>query len=303
MVETQALPGLVQIGETLRAAREGRGIPLETAAAQLRCDLRVIDALESGRFDELGPPVFARGHLLRYAALLGEPGEAMVEEWSQIAAGGTAAELMRGLHGPLGRDLRQVRRRLVSAAVLLSLVAIAVWGLQNLPRRSTTVVANMGAATNTATPTAVAPVAARPLRIAPAATAATAAAAPPAARVVADPPSIVPSPNTPATIGPSPIAAAPPRGLVQMRVAFAADSWLEIYDARNRRLFFGLATPAVPVEVQGRAPLRVIVGNVPAATIELNGRRAEVPREAMRSPRAAALRVNGDGRLVALPRV
>jgi cytoskeleton protein RodZ len=85
-------------------------------------------------------------------------------------------------------------------------------------------------------------------------------------------------------------------------MAFAADSWLEVYDVRNRRLFFGLATVGAPVDVQGRAPLRVIVGNAPAATVELNGRRVELPPGAMRGRRAAALRVNADGQLIALPR-
>jgi cytoskeleton protein RodZ len=284
MVEADTLPGLVQIGETLRAARENRGIPLEQAATQLRCDLRVIESLEAGRFDDLGPPVFARGHLLRYAAWLGEPGEAMVEEWSQLAAAGTGAELMRGLHGPRGRDLRQVRRRLVVAAALLSGVAIASWALQNLPGRS---------AATSLPAVAVAP--------APAATV-EAPVKPPASEARAAPasaPAAVPQPAAPS---PAPIVPAEARGQVRVRMAFAADSWLEIYDVRNRRLFFGLATVGAPVDVQGRAPLRVIVGNAPAATVELNGRRVEVPPEAMRGRRAAALRVNSDGRLVALPR-
>ena len=82
MEEVEVPPGLIEIGETLRAARESHGLSLDTAAAQLRSDARVVEALEHGRFGELGPPVFARGHLLRYATLLGEPGEAMVEEWS-----------------------------------------------------------------------------------------------------------------------------------------------------------------------------------------------------------------------------
>jgi cytoskeleton protein RodZ len=90
--------------------------------------------------------------------------------------------------------------------------------------------------------------------------------------------------------------------LVRLRLAFEADSWLEIYDVDNRRLFFGTATVGAPIDLQGRAPLRVIVGNAPAATLELNGRRVEVPAEALRGRRAAALRVNADGQLLALPR-
>lgn len=284
MVEVEVPPGLIEIGETLRAARESHGLSLDTAAAQLRSDARVVEALEHGRFGELGPPVFARGHLLRYATLLGEPGEAMVEEWSRIVAGGTGAELMFGLQRPRGRDLRQVRRRLVIGAALLSLAAIVTWTLQQGSTR----------------PVAVAP-----------------------ATVVASPSPAVPAPNPrpqlanaspPAVRRPveRPVAAAPaaestvasvdPSGVVRLRFTFTAESWLEIYDVRNRKLFFGQASANSPVTVQGRAPLRVIVGNAPAATIELNGRPVALPAEAMRGRRAAALRINADGRLLALPR-
>jgi cytoskeleton protein RodZ len=306
MTETEAAPGLVQIGETLRAAREGRGISLEQAATQLRCDQRVIEALEGGRFDDLGPPVFARGHLLRYAALLGEPGEAMVEEWSQTAAAGTSAELMRGLHGPRGRDLRQVRKRLVAAAALLSVAAIAIWASQNLTGRTA---APVDAVATVAATASTSPVSAPPptptATPTPTPTATPTLQASPTPPLPERPPDARPPQATAPAAGeasaPQP-AAAQPRGQVRLRMAFAADSWLEIYDVRNRRLFFGLATVGAPVDVQGRAPLRVIVGNAPAATVELNGQRVEVPPGAMRGRRAAALRVNADGRLIALPR-
>ena len=337
MVETDAVPGLVQIGETLRAARDGRGISLEQAATQLRCDQRVIEALEAGRFDELGPPVFARGHLLRYAALLGEPGEAMVEEWSQIAAAGTSAELMRGLHGPRGRDLRQVRRRLVTAAALLSAVLIAVWGLQNLPGREPAVATTQAARVSApAAAQAGSPPATTTLSPSARTLARRSPRHPPKSRMPTCRPLAAPA-RSPGWHGPGwygdtrgrfaaalaavdlaivagrrrpaagassagEVAGTTPRGQVRLRMAFAADSWLEIYDVRNRRLFFGLATVGAPVDVQGRAPLRVIVGNAPAATVELNGRRVDVPPGAMRGRRAAALRVNADGRLIALPR-
>jgi len=298
-VETNVVPpGLVQIGETLRGARETRGMSLDQASAQLRCDVRVIDALECGRFEEVGPPVFARGHLLRYAALLGEPGEAMVEEWSQLVSNGTSAELMNGLHAPRGRDLRQVRRRLVSAAALLALVSIAVWVLQNLPRERANAVPQVAAA---AAPPADASSTSPPLPAALVPGTLPPAPPPPADRQVLAATSRQPAAPVAATES-LPPTAAPATGVVQLRLAFVADSWLEIYDVRNRRLFFGLATPGSPVDVQGRAPLKVIVGNALAATVESNGRPAMVPPAAMRGPRAAAIRVNADGRLVPLPR-
>ncbi len=128
MSESETLPGLVQIGETLRAARENRALSLDQAAARLRCDVRVVEALEAGRFADVGPAVFARGHLLRYAEMLGEPGEAMVAEWAALADGASAGELMADSHPRRVRDLRVVRRRLVGGTALLCVAIVAAWG-------------------------------------------------------------------------------------------------------------------------------------------------------------------------------
>lgn len=61
------------IGQQLRSARERMGLGISQAAAQLRVDEGVIDALETGRFHAIGAAVFVRGHLRHYAELVGEP--------------------------------------------------------------------------------------------------------------------------------------------------------------------------------------------------------------------------------------
>lgn len=297
MIETEAEPGLIQIGETLRAAREVRRLSLDQVAARLRCDLRVIECLEEGRFAAIGPPVFARGHLLRYAEMLGESGDAMVVAWAQAAAGTSAAgELMSDTHPRRTRDLRRVRRQLVIGTAILCAAIIAIWSLQQLGSGSTETTERVAA--QPAAPAAAAdlsPPLPPPPRMASAPLASTASPAPAAASVVA--PAV-------ATTG---AAASPPSASsqfasAQLAVTATADSWLEIYDRRNRRLFFGVAKPGTLVDVRGNLPLRVVVGNVPATTFELDGRRIEVPREAMRGPRAATFRVGADGRLSVLPR-
>jgi cytoskeleton protein RodZ len=88
----------------------------------------------------------------------------------------------------------------------------------------------------------------------------------------------------------------------RLAVTASEESWLEVYDRRNRRLYFGVARPGALVDVRGNLPLRVVVGNAPATTFEVDGRRVEVPREAMRGRRAATFRVGPDGRLSAWPR-
>ena len=60
------------IGARLRAAREQRGLTLLQAAEKLHVDARTLEALESEDFAALGADVYVRGHLRRYAEVLGE---------------------------------------------------------------------------------------------------------------------------------------------------------------------------------------------------------------------------------------
>ena len=60
-------------GARLRGAREARGLTIEAAAERLRLNAALVLAMEEDRLALLGAPVFARGHLRNYAALLGLP--------------------------------------------------------------------------------------------------------------------------------------------------------------------------------------------------------------------------------------
>jgi cytoskeletal protein RodZ len=65
--------GLASPGARLRAARESRGLSIEEVADRLRLNEALVLAMEEDRFGLLGAPVFARGHLRNYAALVGAP--------------------------------------------------------------------------------------------------------------------------------------------------------------------------------------------------------------------------------------
>ncbi len=60
-------------GARLRAAREARGLSIEEVADRLRLNAALVLAMEQDRLALLGAPVFARGHLRNYAALVGAP--------------------------------------------------------------------------------------------------------------------------------------------------------------------------------------------------------------------------------------
>ncbi len=64
-------PGQNSPGAQLRAARDGLGLSIEEVADRLRLNEALVLAMEEDRFGLLGAPVFARGHLRNYAALVG----------------------------------------------------------------------------------------------------------------------------------------------------------------------------------------------------------------------------------------
>ena len=59
------------MGALLRRERERQGMTVQKAADELRLDVAVIGALESDSYEQTVPAVYARGHLRKYARLLG----------------------------------------------------------------------------------------------------------------------------------------------------------------------------------------------------------------------------------------
>src|ERR1700689_516909 len=68
MTLAAALPG-----PTLKAERERRGLSAQKAADEMHLDRWVIEGLEADDYQRIGPTVYAKGHWMKYAALLGLP--------------------------------------------------------------------------------------------------------------------------------------------------------------------------------------------------------------------------------------
>ena len=71
-------------GELLRRERDRRSISLQQAAEDLHLDPRTVQAIEENRFAALGVPVYARGHLRKYAALLGLSPEYIIQRYEAL---------------------------------------------------------------------------------------------------------------------------------------------------------------------------------------------------------------------------
>src|SRR5690348_18300688 len=113
------------IGDTLRNARERMGLAQVQAAERLHVDTAVIDALETGRFKALGAPVFVRGHLRRYAELLGEPDGPLQQRYAATNEASMSPDLTQVPHRPTPVVPTHPRRwPLVTLAVVLVLAAV-----------------------------------------------------------------------------------------------------------------------------------------------------------------------------------
>ncbi len=71
---------MASIGETLRAARERRGLTIAEASRLTRIAPRFLEALENDDLEALPAPVYARGFLRSYAAALGLDPDPLVEQ-------------------------------------------------------------------------------------------------------------------------------------------------------------------------------------------------------------------------------
>lgn len=272
------------IGQRLREARARRGLSVEAALEKLHCTPEVLQALEQGRFERLGAAVFVRGHLKRYAELLGEPAEEILAQWSGAGAVATP-DLTQRPQAPRQLALAKWGRIAAYAALALVLAALA-WAVLRFATPAVRAVA----------PAPVQPQSLPALREPPlaplAATAATPLTAPSATSTAA--PSAVPDAAAPVVALPAvaapPVAAPPPgsplpdesaagaaAGRVTVAGSFAEPCWVDVTDATGRRLYYGLVPAGGRVSLTGVAPFRVLLGVRSAATLQVAGRGVAIP--------------------------
>jgi cytoskeleton protein RodZ len=123
------------IGEQLRAARERMGLGLVQAAERLHVDTAIISALESGQFSSLGAPVYVRGHLRRYAELLGEPDESLQQRYAALHEASVPPDLTAVPLRPVlpMRATKSRRWPLILLLTMLVVAAVAWWVMRTKP--------------------------------------------------------------------------------------------------------------------------------------------------------------------------
>ncbi len=265
-------------GPSLMRAREALGLTEQQAAEQLNLDVSVVYALETGDLASLGAPVFARGHLKRYGAMLGLPEDELLASYERARTQPEQPSLV-----PHSRqEMAPTRERrawpwAVGGALLFLLAAgliayVSQFGFA-LPSRK---VDTVGAASTAGNPGASVPLevpgVAEDTVGSPADDAAGLAGT--TAANTGDPGAVAATEGQNAAATP---ASAPAPGQVTVNMTFAADSWAEIYDGAGKAVFYDLGRAGSQRSITAEAPLSVTLGNAPAVTLSVNGRAMVLP--------------------------
>ncbi|MCR6687230.1 RodZ domain-containing protein [Pseudoxanthomonas sp.] len=111
-------------GERLREARLAAGLGLQEVAARLHMPVRVVEALEQGRWQDIGAPVFVRGQLRSYARLLDvDLGASLETEVAPVVP----VDLVSHAHTPRFQRVMESAGRRAVYVVITAAIAVPVW--------------------------------------------------------------------------------------------------------------------------------------------------------------------------------
>jgi cytoskeleton protein RodZ len=256
-------------GEQLRRHREAAGLTEQEAAERLNLDVGVLTALESNDFAALGAPVFVRGHLKRYASLLGLPADALLGAYDRSQMQLAQPSLIPRARAEM-MPMRGPSRwpwLLGGVALFLAAAGLVAYVGQNGLRLPWNPLAQPTADSSLRQPELPTGPASSPTRNAAPAAATVAQGGTPAATVAASTPG--------AAAAGEPVAAAD--GRLSLQLGFGADSWVEIYDSSGKAVLYDLGKAGTERTVVGVPPLSVTVGNAPAVSLRVNGQPVRIP--------------------------
>ena len=261
------------VGPRLRAERERRGLSSQKAADELHLDGWVIEALEAGDYERIGPSVYAKGHLKRYAALLDLPVAEIMDGYDSRTQAPRAPAPPPPANVRLRTDPPAVANLpwpLIAGSVAVALLAIGVLWWKPWHRHGS---APIAAETLAANPSSASADAAADSAAADSPAAESTSTGPPSASSQLVPPAAVAAaaPATRAAPSPPPDAMAG-MGRAHLRLSFSADSWVDVHDAAGRRVFAGNGRANSVKTIAGIAPMRVYLGFASGVQLEINNR-------------------------------
>jgi len=254
-------------GERLTVARRARDISASDIAKELHLDEPKIRALEQNNFELLGAPVFAKGHLRKYAELVGVSTDDIIADYYRLNRTAGAPPVV-GPARKFERDYSPVSWITVGIVVIIVASASYWWFTRDpvQPPEARTQAAVLAPFVSDASD--------EPVQQAAAAT----------AEILLEPEPLVTAEELPPTetmLVSSTAADFESEPLVEdvsllpqvhVELSFSGDCWTEVSDASGRRLFYDLGTAGRVVALAGDEPLQIVLGNSENVSINVEGR-------------------------------
>ncbi len=277
-------------GETLRQAREQKGLSLSQVAGQLNLTENSLRQLENGAFDKLPGHTFSRGYIRAYAKLMGLDQAELVNSFDHFTGTNASGSTVQSL-GRVAEPVRLSRNvlRIVSLLLLALLIGFGYFWWQEHSARTpetaglslehvevesadgTTEIHTLDEPEDQAGIEAQGTPAApqQPVTAAPAGTAPAPGTAPAVPATAS--PAAPPAPSEPAA---APVVAGEGQGVV--KVQFVADCWTQVTDANGKVLVSALKRKGDSLELAGKAPLELRLGFARGAQVSYNGQPVDV---------------------------
>ena len=253
-------------GERLAQARRERQISVLEIAKELHLDEPKVRALERNDFDVLGAPVFAKGHLRKYSQLVGVDHEDVLTDYYRLTRSQSIPPVVTTRRRPM-RELSPGPWIVVIIVVLVA--AMVYWLIVTQPFATEEPVNQVPAAA--------------PVEVLPedealsdealseeaddASDEEQAVAPTEEAQPSATQEQLMPQEDVAESLLPAAVA----EGDVRLSITFMGDCWTDVVDATGRRLFYDMGRTGRTVNVSGRSPLSVLLGDADNVSLRVNG--------------------------------
>jgi len=233
-------------GERLAEARREQQISVLEVAKELHLDEPKVRALERNDFEVLGAPVFAKGHLKKYASLVGVDEDDVLADYYQMTRQETIPPFV------IGR--KRVRQEMspgpwIAVIIVIIVAAASYWWFA--------VFSSQASAPEAAPEEVLEP---QQEMVSEAAEQDT------NERLVVEP-----EPQPVASQAQPQVADRVDNGQVSLALSFTGDCWAEVSDATGQRLFFEMGRGGTSVSLTGVAPFTVLFGNVDNVLVQVDG--------------------------------
>lgn len=275
------------IGKRLRALREQKNYSPTEIAAQLRLDPRVINAIENDDFDRLPDPIFVRGYIRGYCKVLGHNADELIALYENGDVS-FEPEIIPEIKYPAQTNSNDKPVRAFTYLISLSLAVLLIAWWQSrfiVETRQQPVIQipatnpeepdlNIDSGTETSHPlytgTVFIPEDSGD-------TADNAEAVPEADIDDMDAVSnglldiMQTDPTVESELAPDLMVANEINGPDTVVFELSADSWVEVTDANDERIFLGLARTGEILTISGTAPFNILLGFSQGVNVEFNG--------------------------------